>query len=335
MAPQASQPPQSFSLNDLLRQHCRDRLYVQPLHWTAQHLQLLGCRFVRRPHRSPASSTQVDKRPPKHEQDTDLEYAVRLLVYSRSITDKRAGLIDLLHALSNDPIITTLPYVTPFPSPYLKNQLLIHRRRHLDLYYAGRPVARLPCRVFGRVIDDIPTPFLVYVDYSEEVASSRENSIPTPSCNPPVWRIRKATRARLQPAKTHQDPYLASILIALAQARQFAHSHRVRLYLRPLARKHLLIKKQVHLLVTNSGFIRVYTATITAAFLCKLDHPSLFSDSSFIIRYTNTPISNVKQEIATILEPLRRKKRPRELVTTEQRACKKKKELGDGSRGKR
>ena len=102
-----------------------------------------------------------------------------------------------------------------------------------------------------------------------------------------------------------------------------------------LARKHLLIKNQVHLLVTNcykAGFVRVYTATVTAAFLRKLDQPSVFSDSSLIIEYTSIPRSNVKQEIAAIL-PSKRKKRPRESVIIEQVACKRKKELGDKSEG--
>jgi len=52
-------------LNDLLRQHCHDRLYVKPLHWTAQHLQLLKCRFVRRQRTpQPTSSTQGGLAPP-------------------------------------------------------------------------------------------------------------------------------------------------------------------------------------------------------------------------------------------------------------------------------
>jgi hypothetical protein len=130
MALQASQPPQSFSLNDLLRQHCRDRLYVQPLHWTAQHLQLLECRFVCRRTPQPASyclahltlpseseqsreDSKANKHPAKPEQHTDLEKAVRRLARSPKIPVKRGALIDLLHALSNDRIITSLPYVLP------------------------------------------------------------------------------------------------------------------------------------------------------------------------------------------------------------------------------
>ena len=122
MAPQASQPPQPFSLNDLLRRHCRDRLYVQPLHWTAQHLQLLGCRFVchrRTPqpesyglarHTPPSESEQSkeDSKANKH-----LEKAVRRLARSPILTLKQGALINLLHTLSNDHIITSLPYVLP------------------------------------------------------------------------------------------------------------------------------------------------------------------------------------------------------------------------------
>jgi len=39
-------PPHPLSINGLIRKHCRNRLYVHPLQWTAQHLELLGYRFV-------------------------------------------------------------------------------------------------------------------------------------------------------------------------------------------------------------------------------------------------------------------------------------------------
>jgi hypothetical protein len=34
------------SINDILRSHPRERLYVVPLQWTERHLELLGCAFV-------------------------------------------------------------------------------------------------------------------------------------------------------------------------------------------------------------------------------------------------------------------------------------------------
>lgn len=39
-------PPEPLSINGILREHCRSRLFVRPLHWTSDHLRLLDCRFV-------------------------------------------------------------------------------------------------------------------------------------------------------------------------------------------------------------------------------------------------------------------------------------------------
>ena len=123
MAPQASQLPQLLSLNDLLRRHCHDRLYVPPLHWTAQHLQLLKCRFVPRPRTpQPASSTQACLTPPseskqseefsKHppeKKDIRLQRSVHRLARGNDLLYKQWGLEHLLRALSNDRVITSLP----------------------------------------------------------------------------------------------------------------------------------------------------------------------------------------------------------------------------------
>src|SRR5271154_3538181 len=123
MVPQASQLPQPLSLNDLLRQHCRDRLYVPPLRWTAQHVQLLNCRFVPRPPTpQPASSTQArltppseseqagedSKHPPK-QKDISFQIALRRLARGNDLLCKRWGLERLLEALSNKQVVTSLP----------------------------------------------------------------------------------------------------------------------------------------------------------------------------------------------------------------------------------
>jgi hypothetical protein len=123
----AYQPPQPFSLDDILRRHCRDRLYVQPLHWTDQHLQLLDCQFIRKSTLQPASSTppsedeqskedsKVDKHPPKDEKDTDLENFVVRFARGTTVGYQIGGLIHLLHAISKDPIDTFLLYVSLNP----------------------------------------------------------------------------------------------------------------------------------------------------------------------------------------------------------------------------
>lgn len=38
--------PEPGSINSIMREHSRTRLYVRPFLWTSQHLQLLECQFV-------------------------------------------------------------------------------------------------------------------------------------------------------------------------------------------------------------------------------------------------------------------------------------------------
>ncbi len=71
----------SSSINDILQSHCRDCLYVWPLRWTAQRLDLLGCRFVPRPTR------KVDRVPAQ----TALELAKHL--FCLSLTDFKTSRI--------------------------------------------------------------------------------------------------------------------------------------------------------------------------------------------------------------------------------------------------
>lgn len=42
----ASKAPEPNSINAIIREHCRHRLYVQPALWTPKQPELLGCKFV-------------------------------------------------------------------------------------------------------------------------------------------------------------------------------------------------------------------------------------------------------------------------------------------------
>lgn len=120
MSLQGSRPletPQPLSLNDLLRQHCRDRLYIKPLHWTAQHLQLLKCRFVSCQHTPQPRVEHAIGKPKlgehlvRHGHDIDLREAVHRLAFRKDVTEKQWGLSDLLEAVTNDCAVTSLGYV--------------------------------------------------------------------------------------------------------------------------------------------------------------------------------------------------------------------------------
>jgi len=56
-----SRSPEPSSINDILRSHSRDRLYIPPLQWTAQHLDLLGCPFVRDKAPKPTDEKPTDE----------------------------------------------------------------------------------------------------------------------------------------------------------------------------------------------------------------------------------------------------------------------------------
>ncbi len=65
---------------------------------------------------------------------------------------------------------------------------------------------------------------LAYVDL-DAVAKRRIESIPMLAddrTNPPVARIRRIKQARVRPPEMLYDPYIAAVLIALAQARRQA-----------------------------------------------------------------------------------------------------------------
>jgi len=137
MASQAFQPPEPFSLRDLFRQHCHDRLYVHPLHWTAKHLQLLNSRFFHcQPLPPPASSTQahpspgeseqsredskLDKQQPEHGQDINLQTA-RRLAFNPHIVAKEIAMRELLrdHAISWLQYVSMRSLPTPIPQESL------------------------------------------------------------------------------------------------------------------------------------------------------------------------------------------------------------------------
>lgn len=110
--PVPSQQPRS--LNDLLRQHCHDRLYVQPLHWTTQHLRLMNCQFARPPcaslparfpdrsRTSQSEREQQQREDFKNTYDIELPKAVRQLAYEDDMISKQWALDALLNVLSNN-----------------------------------------------------------------------------------------------------------------------------------------------------------------------------------------------------------------------------------------
>jgi hypothetical protein len=85
--------PEPLSINSVIRQYCRSRLYVPPLHWTSDHLQLLDCRFAlkraqrkgrSKPRRRPATSRDDQSRLTDNVTHSQRQYQAAKLTVSQT-----------------------------------------------------------------------------------------------------------------------------------------------------------------------------------------------------------------------------------------------------------
>ncbi|RWA08291.1 hypothetical protein EKO27_g6807 [Xylaria grammica] len=193
------QPPHPLSANGLIRKHCRSRLYVHPLQWTAQHLELLGYWFVRKSNRK--------LRDHRHQNSLQLpsEETIRATTnYLRkpSIRDfKTTIMIEFLTAC---------------------NVIQLDRSR-LPFNFKRQTIATVPTS--GIFSHRSNTASFAYLDL-EYMGSERDKSIGlsmSKKLDGPVWRIRRKQQRQLQPSNEAEDPYVTAVLIALAQGLQHQH----------------------------------------------------------------------------------------------------------------
>jgi len=139
-----------------------------------------------------------------------------------SITDFKTTVIQ---AHLNDHIsFTERKYLLCVPLPPLRtsNPNLNHSFRSDLLFSFGScPVATLPTNgVFSLSGTDSVAPVMAYLDL-EFVRSCRNESIKVSRCNrpnPPITHLRQKIRRRLNATMEAEDPYIAAVLVALAQA---------------------------------------------------------------------------------------------------------------------
>jgi hypothetical protein len=83
----------------------------------------------------------------------------------------------------------------------------------------GRKVIRLATDgVFASTLSSQTAPTLAYLDLSTlELRREKSVQIPNLSDNPPVYRLGRVRQRRLRPANDLEDPYIAAVLIGLAQ----------------------------------------------------------------------------------------------------------------------
>ncbi|KAK3934643.1 hypothetical protein QBC46DRAFT_399337 [Diplogelasinospora grovesii] len=199
------------SINDLIRKHPRERLFVKPLRWTATHLALLDCHFVRqvaRQHGYDSPHTAQDSLPPE-----TCKMLFRSMIRTRLPCYREVRAIDLLGSYRMGAITD-----------------------RLNFSFAGQVVCQLPCTVFALIpslnadadgqnepasLSQKPSlrtwiPRLAYLD-ADSIARYRHDSLCPRTCIQPEQMSCGRRLARLQLMLPHYDPYIVAVLIALAQ----------------------------------------------------------------------------------------------------------------------
>ncbi|KAK0655301.1 hypothetical protein B0T16DRAFT_396682 [Cercophora newfieldiana] len=215
--PAGARTPEPSSINGILRQNKRDRLFVCPLQWTSQHLLLLGCQF-RKTARWKSKTKNAGSRAPDDALSEPITCAVD----------------DLLHAYSSEIKTSSVRHL-------LQIHDIHHSNSDLSFRFAQCVVATLQTDgVFS--FSDAQT--LAYLDLGA-IASRRSMTIRMPRSqavlNPPVARLQQIRTRQLQPTNEVEDPYIAAVLIALAQERRYGQTvttPEYKLYLRQMHELH-------------------------------------------------------------------------------------------------
>ncbi|KAK0655453.1 hypothetical protein B0T16DRAFT_12554 [Cercophora newfieldiana] len=263
-----------LSISQIISTHPRERLYTHPLVWTARHLGLLSCEFFNDgtitliPPNVPASpqeqpNTNVLPAPttlptknypsaPNNVLDLDNEWR-HYFMQLRSDTNAARSLATCRNSISKQRALSQLLGLEPCSDK-------------VHFQFARRTVADLPCCSFSRTP---PLAQLGYINLSD-MAWHRRNKLSGlgVGCkhrrpNPPGTRVINKQLRRITPDDPREDPYIAALLIALAQ------------------------KQRVHLGDDNSGsqvlllatllgdeWLYIYTSMVSLEFLDGLDNPS-------------------------------------------------------------
>ncbi|KAF4435738.1 hypothetical protein F53441_13442 [Fusarium austroafricanum] len=248
--PNASIMPKVASVRDLMLQHPRERLMVQPLEWTKLHLELLKCSFVEvKPDELPKNSH--DEAPESSEAkklfDRDARAVERL-----AMTEMKNTAVKKLVADDGGPLKLqrTFGYFC-FGAK--------HEIRLMGAVFAMRDTQNLGC-------------YFAFVQ-KQMITIGRENvyTLPRPRRhNPPAELVRELKLKQIQPADQWRDPYLLAVLIGLAQSQ--AEGKRDPKY--PFAEDHIFKTCAMFTDDSNKEFMYFYSARVSVAFLSKFEYPS-------------------------------------------------------------
>ncbi|KAK4150291.1 hypothetical protein C8A00DRAFT_18142 [Chaetomidium leptoderma] len=179
--------PEPGSINAILREHNRSRLFVHPIAWTMEQPRLLSCRFGAR---------KLHWHPPGLDDDES--------VAGKQNAKLRQERIELARQQQNFNSIATSAADLPRLSPVLA------------FSFGGRAVRLRTDGIFALGSTDC---FLAYL-YLDTVDSLRRLYVygrPYERPNEPMMSLKEKKLGSLQPLNAVEDPYIMATLIALAQ----------------------------------------------------------------------------------------------------------------------
>ncbi|KAM5358383.1 hypothetical protein ACJZ2D_015336 [Fusarium nematophilum] len=244
--------PKPRSIDDIIRRHPRERLFVQPAEWRARHLELLHCSFEDDSEVSPGQETNEEAKdeadPQKKPVDRWTRTADRL-----ATSEMKTAAIKKLLAEGDGP----LKFMRPFGYFCFGSD---HEFRIHGTVFSQRPSAT-------------QAPVFAFMQRGM-IRIQREGLLPLPRPrrpNPPAEELRRLRLKKLEPSDPWRDPYIVVVLLGLAQSQLESASKRedsssvASQNFRVCA---LLVDEK------NTDFMCFYTASISATFLRKFEYPS-------------------------------------------------------------
>lgn len=313
-APSSADSSPGLSIYQLAFMHCRERLLVPPLYWTNRQLELLQCSFG---DPSPAPTTTSS------DFTGELNGArhVRLL-FTRSNGSLRENGIRGILARPECPLVHQ--YVLYSKCSEKQFLTLLAVREDIKFYFLGKALKALHCTLLLLRADPSTPCIAVYIDreHLERMrfnASRRKRSIP--KGREIAHALFRQRLRKITPKDPLHDPYIAALLIAVAQDHHRDVSGRfekcpttypVILFRLHFGRLLTYLTKQSKVLLTcaKSECIYLYSAEVSSTLLDMLDNPAMppASQPSVSIQITTIhyrPRGSLRDRLFALLLPVR------------------------------
>ncbi|KAK0753878.1 hypothetical protein B0T18DRAFT_385850 [Schizothecium vesticola] len=282
--------PEPFSINHMIRQHPRTRLFVAPIKWTSEQPRLLGCQFVLKPPKKIPRSGNAGQ----HTKHEHTEHETR---HSRRGPTEAAS--------PSTPATIREAAEWAVKCLLRPHDILVGTRYDLIFRFDRRMAIRLGAdAVFSRS-PSTTIPTVAYLDLRT------------------LNRLRMKRRCRFRPTNKAEDPYIAAMLIALAQGQRHTQGNTAADTVSPSGSTlsgsmlsgstpsstsseaagtvtEAAICFKVHLLAldTDTSSLYYYAARIPAAFLDRLNMPSrYFPGEPVLISYRCIPLRRLEERV--------------------------------------